>query len=119
MSRDTSMHACPNCDSEKIAMEKRIGGWFHCQDCHYSWQPYPVKFGFDVPPRKPTVFDHITESLEALAEKFVYHIYLTDCLQRKRSYWRSTFFPCNNFSTKEKAIAATIEELKKKWKENE
>jgi hypothetical protein len=47
----------------------------------------------------------------------VYHIYLTDCLQRKRSYWRSTFFPCNNFATKEKAIAATVEELKKEWKQ--
>lgn len=68
-----------------------------------------------IPKPKLTVFDHITESVEALAEKFVYHIYLTDCLQRKRSYWRSTFFPRNNFSTKEKAIAATIEELKKEW----
>jgi hypothetical protein len=64
---------------------------------------------------RPTVFDHITESVEALAEKLVYHIYLTDCLQRKRSYWRSTFFPCNNFATKEKAIVATVAELKKEF----
>jgi hypothetical protein len=66
---------------------------------------------------KQTGFDHITQSVETLAEKLVYHIYLTDCMQRKRSYWRSTFFPCNNFATKEKAIAATIEALKKEWKE--
>jgi hypothetical protein len=68
---------------------------------------------------KQTVFDHITQSVEALAEKLVYHIYLTDCMQRKRSYWRSTFFPCNNFATKEKAIAATVEELKKEYKKDD
>ena len=63
---------CPNCDSEKIAMEKRPGGWFHCQDCHYSWQPYPVRFGFDAPPRKQTVFETLTQSPEMLAEKLIY-----------------------------------------------
>jgi ssDNA-binding Zn-finger/Zn-ribbon topoisomerase 1 len=100
---------CPVCGSSNIQTERRPDGFHHCTECRYSW-------AIGASQQKQTVFDHITESVEALAEKFVYHIYLTDCLQRKRSYWRSTFFPCNNFSTKEKAIAVTVEELKKEWK---
>lgn len=87
-------------------------------DCG-SFAPKPIKLDCVAKNKetaKQTVFDHITQSVEALADKFVYHIYLTDCLQRKCSYWRSTFFPRNNFSTKEKAIAATVNELKKEYK---
>jgi hypothetical protein len=104
---------CKNCKSIAVEYEDYCGGtsYFRCKTCGQRGDK--DKF------TQLTVFDYITQSVEKLAEEFVYHIYLTDCLQRKRSYWRSTFFPCNNFSTKEKAIAATIEELKKEYKKDE
>jgi hypothetical protein len=113
--------SCPNCDSEKIAIEKRPGGWFHCQDCHYSWQPYPVRFGFDVPSHKPTIFNRITASPEVLAEKLVF------CAEYKTirpmylegkggivvaEVWKSTIIPDATFSSEPEAIAATVAKLK-------
>ena len=105
-----SKRICKNCGSIDIRTTKYSDGGkcYVCNDC--------CSIGVsDVFPEY-TVFNRLTSSPEVLAEKLVYHIYLTDCLQRKRSYWRSTFFPCNKFLTKEKAIAATVEELNKEWK---
>lgn len=100
--------SCPNCDSEKIAIEKRPGGWFHCQDCHYSWQPYPVKFGFNALPCKQTVFDRITASPEVLAPKFVYcKKTLTD-----GDIWYSLLLGEIGYSAEPEAIAATVARLK-------
>jgi hypothetical protein len=56
--------------------------------------------------KKPTVFDHITQSVETLAEKLVY---------RYCSTWRSFLLQGYEFLTKAEAIAATVEELKKEW----
>lgn len=61
---------------------------------------------------KQTVFDHITQSEETLAEKLVYfkeRIFPDDI-------WESTLFFRQSFYSKEEAIAATVEELKKEYK---
>jgi hypothetical protein len=105
-------YSCPNCDSEKIAVEKRPGGWFHCQDCHYSWQPYPVKFGFDALPCKQTVFDHITASPEVLAPHFVFLKAVIVTNINPQQQWISTL-KGEVYPTREKALAATLEELNK------
>jgi hypothetical protein len=60
---------------------------------------------------KPTVFDKITESVETLAEKLVYRDMLLDA-------WVSTLLTVH-FKTEAEAIAATVEDLKKEYKENE
>lgn len=122
--------SCPNCDSEKIAMEKRPGGWFHCQDCHYSWQPYPVRFGFSGPQRKQTVFETITQSPDVLSEKLVILSYipkkipLTDIRGRSIGYksvlrpvWKSGVTE-EIYSKKAEAIAATLARLKEVANEN-
>ena len=69
-----------------------------------------------------TVFDHITESVETLAKEFVAEF----SIYGGRSYWCSLLLAEighsvfeQRFNTKEEAIAATIEELKKEWKEND
>lgn len=55
-----------------------------------------------------TVFDSITASLEALAEKMVYAVHYGGLY-----FWHSTLiYPAFPFETREKAIAATIEKLK-------
>ena len=87
------MSKCPKCGSEYFEVREDDT----CLSC--GWQ-------------RNTVFDRITASPEVLAEKLVYHIILTDCMNRNRGYWRSTFFPCNKYLTKEKAIAATVAKLK-------
>lgn len=101
-------YSCPNCDSEKIAIEKRPGGWFHCQDCHYSWQPYPVRFGFDAPPRKQTVFQQITASPEVLAPEFIEMMY--DRVAGDYRYY--SMLTGEFYNSREEAIAATVAKLK-------
>ena len=93
-------------------MEKRPGGWFHCQDCHHSWQPSPVRFGFVAPPRKQTVFETLIASPEVLAEVLVF-------CDSDGVYWHSTIVFCKmfpdcfeDFNTKAEAIAATVAKLK-------
>lgn len=98
-------YSCPNCDSENTAIEKRPGGWCHCLDCHYSWQPYPVRFGFDVPPHKQTLFQRITESEETLADKLVY-------FDHEWLWYESTILEGETFKTRAEAFAATVAELK-------
>ena len=57
---------------------------------------------------KRTFFDHITTSIDALAEVLVYSVMLDYCYEE----WYSTLFPDKVFSTKAEAIAATVEKLK-------
>ena len=103
--------SCPNCDSEKITMEKRPGGWFKCQDCQHSWQPYPIRFGFDVLPNKQTVFDRITVSPEVLSPRFIY--YVTSFLDGKpKKIWYSTLVENQYFNTELEAKRATVKKLK-------
>ena len=103
--------SCPNCDSENIDIENRPGGWFRCQDCHHSWQPSPIRFGFAPLPRKPTVFETITTSPEVLAEKLVYEAITCDGDGHVLSGYRSTITKGFWLSELE-AIAATVEKLK-------
>lgn len=108
---------CPNCDSENIAAEKRPGGWFHCLDCHYSWQPYPVRSGFDVSPlHKQTVFETITQSPMMLAKSAVYCLSSDLCRANDGKFtvkrnWKSPFID-RCYDTEEAAIAATLARLK-------
>lgn len=66
-----------------------------------------------------TLFDHITQSPEVLAEKLVYRrnckmIHQDD--KRTLEYWtyswKSSVIPGQSFETKEEAIAATVAKLK-------
>ena len=62
---------------------------------------------------KQTVFDKITASEEALAEKLVYEELITEEDDGYVYRWRSTILPNDFWYNEEKAIAATVEELKK------
>ena len=64
----------------------------------------------DIP---PTIFDHITASLEVLAEKLVYMT-----LNAGRWEWCSTLLPDKSFETKTEAIAATLARLKEVYNGN-
>ena len=66
-----------------------------------------------------TVFDHVTQSMEVLAEKSVYFD-CSVCDGDGIGYpWCSTLFADGgHFATREKAKAATIEKLKKEYKGN-
>lgn len=56
-----------------------------------------------------TLFDQLTASREAFADKLVYAVHYGGLY-----FWHSTLiYPAFPFETKEKAIAATLEELKK------
>ena len=63
---------------------------------------------------KLTVFDHITQSVEALAEKLVYMRVVS---WDDEINWYSVVLRSYCFRTKEAAIAATIVELKKEVKD--
>ena len=68
---------------------------------------------------KPTVFEHITESEEALAEKMVFLKAVTYSFNAKDNtnyteQWISTI--CNDvYPSKHEAFVATVEELKKEY----
>jgi hypothetical protein len=61
-------------------------------------------------PKNPTVFDHITQSVEALAEKLVYWEQ-----NPPESGWTSNIGRRNVYRNYDEAVAATIKELKKEW----
>ena len=103
---------CPNCGSEHTAIEKRPGGWFHCQDCHYSWQPSPVRFGFDAPTRKQTLFETITASPEVLAPNFVVEVIAEYLTAKFVTGYRSTIIPGKIWEHEAEATAATVTRLK-------
>ena len=60
---------------------------------------------------KQTIFDRITASLEALAEKLVYQFIGYDGNGLFHGYWKSAITD-EEYTTKEKAIAATVARLK-------
>jgi hypothetical protein len=66
---------------------------------------------------KPTVFDHITQSVEALAPEFVepYTCWGEDGYLETR--WRTNFRELSGmlFDTREEVISATVAELKKEY----
>lgn len=99
---------CPKCESK---------------DIHITYYPAPTDsmatcYGcgyVDLLERFPeqTVFDHITQSEEALAERLVYYEDVLGII-----YWFSTILPKERaFLTKSRAFAATVTELLKEYKE--
>lgn len=62
-----------------------------------------------IPP--PTLFDHITASIEALADKLVYRTVEIAVNRTTYSCWKSTITE-ESYSTREEAIAATVAKLK-------
>lgn len=99
---------CPECGSLNIEyLFEGEDGW--CHDCglHFLTSDAPIA----------TIFDHITQSVETLAEKLVYHV-KEKADSGTYSYWRSTI-SCDVWLKKSEAIAATVEEMKKEWKEQE
>lgn len=87
---------CPYCGSDNILTERRLDGFHHCIDCHYSW-----KRESSLP--KQTVFEQITVSPEVLASRFIYY----SCRR-----WRSSLLPGMKFGKYPEALDATIEKLK-------
>ena len=74
--------------------------WFECGCPHFE-------------KRQQTVFDHITESVEALAEEFVDAMYdRVVCEYRYYSMLTAEFY-----DNRAEALIATIEELEKEWKQ--
>ncbi len=68
---------------------------------------------------KQTIFEKITSSMETLAEKLVYHFNLyrnTKDGRVKQRHWSSSLTEDYAFETREEAVAATVEKLKKEWK---
>lgn len=64
--------------------------------------------------RKQTVFDHVTESMETLAERFVYYIEGEHSPFGRR--WKSTLTGDVCYVNRSSAFEATIEELEKEYK---
>ena len=110
---------CPKCGKTDVSWIRDDAdcAQYICLEC---------KQGFCYPPK--TVFDHITESIETLAEKLVCMSYikkklpLTDIRGRLIGYksvlrqvWISSVAE-EIYSKKSEALAATMEELKKEWK---
>jgi hypothetical protein len=83
---------CPWCNHNNITSE---GINHYCNHCGYAWKS------------KPTVFDRITQSPEALAEKLLYAPLGEFC-----KLWYSTVLPGEHWNVKEEAIAATVAKLK-------
>lgn len=91
---------CPVCGSSNIQTERRPDGFHQCMECRYSW-------AIGASQQKQTVFDYITQSVEKLAECSV-------CKLDSGVYY--SHITGGFYATESKAIAATIEELKKEWK---
>jgi hypothetical protein len=99
-----------------------------CGECKY-YKPYNEKICLYVhrhcvPPKtkacnnfaSATVFDHITQNIETLAPCFVEK--QPDKLDDD-DYPYYSYLAKEWYATEDKAIAATVVELKKEWKENE
>jgi hypothetical protein len=91
---------CPKCESIAVIYEDYVGGtsFYRCKTCGYR--------GCDF--ERQTVFDHITQSVETLAEKLVYYLPEID---KYTSEIIAVFY-----KDRDEALAATIEELKKEYK---
>jgi ABC-type molybdate transport system ATPase subunit len=88
-----------------------IQGMYYCPHCDEDLTDK------DVLPM--TVFDHITESVEALAEKLVYSEWI-ETFGKTLLMWNSTVLsPSKHFKSRPEAIVATVAEMKKEWKEDD
>jgi uncharacterized Zn finger protein (UPF0148 family) len=104
MSSNTSKYACPKCGNPNTHKEYKANGFCYCPDCQHRWQ-----IGESQP--KPTVFDRITSSHEALADKLVYKTLVVGNNRVTYSCWRSTITE-ESYRTKKEASDATLEKLK-------
>lgn len=96
---------CPECGSLNIEyLFEENESW--CNDCGLHFQTCEALIA--------SVFDHITESVEALANELVYQFIGYDGNGLFHGYWKSTITD-EDYTTKEKAIAATVAELKKEY----
>lgn len=84
---------CPKCGSVRIM--KASEGVSICLNCESILNTIDGK-------SKPTVFDRITASPEALADRFIYFSYRR---------WRSSLLPGMKFWEYPEARAATVEKL--------
>ena len=66
---------------------------------------------------KQTVFDHIMQSVENLADKLVYEATTCDSDGHILFGYKTTLIPNGFWINKSEAITAIIKELKKEWKE--
>ena len=97
---------CPKCESKDIHITyypAPTDNMATCYGCGYA----------DLAERFPeqTLFDRITASPEVLADKLVYQFIGYDGNGLFHGYWKSTITD-DEYTTKEKAIAATVEKLK-------
>lgn len=101
---------CPRCGNTNIS-------WVRNYDEHALYICLDCMQGFYLPPR--TLFDHITASLEALAEKFVFSRG-ERCWRRRRcetvfyEVWWSALTG-EEYKSKVEALSATIEKLKEAY----
>ena len=99
---------CPRCKSIVVDYEDYVGGtlFYKCQTCGYRGSDF----------EKQTVFDKITASEEALAEKLVHLIMCEEDTSLRG--WTSNVVE-SVFETYEEAIAATVAELRKEYKKDD
>ena len=101
---------CPLCGGVAVLSGKNFlnEDVYECTVCHEPGHHSRFK--------EKTVFDKITESVEKLAGKLVY--YASVKIGREtRLGWLSTITGDRFYYLREEAIAATVAELKKEWKE--
>lgn len=97
---------CPQCGDRDVSItiytppDRDVAS---CNKCGYT------SLAEDFP--KQSIFDHITASLEALAEKLVYRTIEMAVNRVTYSCWKSTITE-EAYRTKEEAIAATVARLK-------
>lgn len=110
---------CPECGSLNIEyLFEGEDSW--CKDCSLHFPTSDAAIA--------TVFDKISSSMDALAEKLVYERVIIKNIQINNSHssktrssytkmWKSALFPRKFFDDKQKALSATVEELKKEAKD--
>ena len=84
------------------AMDRRItaSNWFEYGCPHFE-------------KRQQTIFDHITQSVEVLAEEFVDALY--DRVTGEYHYY--SMLTAEFYDSRKEALAATVAELKKEWRD--
>lgn len=98
---------CPKCGSKDTNIAYYPAPTDHmatCYGCGYA----------DLLERFPeqSIFDCLTASPEVLAERFVYKLRCMGVNRSSYICWKSTIIYDADFSTREEAIAATLERLK-------
>lgn len=99
---------CPKCGCHSIAMLTvfRYDGrnMYRCEYCGHDWL---------FPPLEVTVFQQITQSEEALADKLVYEIRRIDPVFGDTYYWWcSAIISAKTWAKREEALAETVKKLK-------